>query len=297
MKPTELGLDLISRNTRNGKLLSERNRVVRWGKLLAPFEPHTSRLGRGCPPVSAEVTLRIHFLQQLFGLSDMAVEVARFAVPLYRQFAGLGSFARLPDFVSILRFRHLLEQHEFAPKVLEAVNAPLTAKGLMLEEGTADDASLIAAPSSAKNGAGARDPEMHQTRKAYQWCFEMGCHMGIDADTSPVHEVVGTAADVADVTQAQSLLHGYEGTSSPTQTVRATTSAKRTSALRSTGMWPCALVSAMRWLCMAGRKSWSAWSKSKPASGRRSSTASKLCRICFSIAKRATVVRHRILHS
>jgi IS5 family transposase len=202
MKPTELGLDLISRNTRNGKLLSERNRVVRWGKLLAPFEPHTSRLGRGCPPVSAEVTLRIHFLQQLFGLSDMAVEVARFAVPLYRQFAGLGSFARLPDFVSILRFRHLLEQHEFAPKVLEAVNAPLTAKGLMLEEGTADDASLIAAPSSAKNGAGARDPEMHQTRKAYQWCFEMGCHMGIDADTSPVHEVVGTA-EPKDATAAQ----------------------------------------------------------------------------------------------
>lgn len=35
-------------------------------------------------------------------------------MPLYREFAGLGGMCRLPDRVSILRFRHLLEQHELA---------------------------------------------------------------------------------------------------------------------------------------------------------------------------------------
>ena len=54
-----------------------------------------------------QVMLRIHFLQQWFGLSDVAMEEALFDVPLYRQFAGLGGMNRLPDRVSILRFRHL----------------------------------------------------------------------------------------------------------------------------------------------------------------------------------------------
>ena len=75
---------------------------------------------------------------------------------------------RLPDRVSILRFRHLLEQHDRAPKMLEAVNATLAAKGLILKEGTAVDASLIVAPSSTKNSTGTRDPEMHQTKKGNQ---------------------------------------------------------------------------------------------------------------------------------
>ena len=82
----------------------------------------------GRPPFGIELMLRIHFLQQWFGLSDFGVEEALFDVPLYRQFAGLGGMNRLPDRVSIPRFRHLLEQHELAPKMLEAVNATLAAK-------------------------------------------------------------------------------------------------------------------------------------------------------------------------
>ncbi|OIQ88138.1 transposase DDE domain protein [mine drainage metagenome] len=138
------------------------------------------------------------------------MEEALFDVPLYRQFAGLGGMNRLPDRVSILRFRHLLEQHDLAPKMLDVVNATLAAKGLMLKEGTAVDASLIAAPSSTKNSTGTRDPEMHQTRKGNQWYFGMKCHIGVDADSGLVHTVVGTSANVNDVTQAHALVHGEE---------------------------------------------------------------------------------------
>ncbi len=112
--------------------------------------------------------------------------------------------------MSILRFRHLLEQPDLAPKMLEAVNAALAAKGLMLKEGTAVDASLIAAPSSTKNGTGTRAPEMHQTKKGNQWHFGMKCHIGVDADSRLVHTVVGTAANVNDVTQTHALVHGEE---------------------------------------------------------------------------------------
>ena len=169
MKQADLGLDLTSRKPRKGKFLDEMERVVPWAQLLALIEQHAPRKERGHPPFGIEAMLRIHFLQNWFGLSDVAMEEALFDVPLYRQFAELGGMNRLPDHVSILRFRHLLEQHELAPQMLEAVNATLAAKGLLLKEGTAVDASLIAAPSSTKNSTGRRDPEMHQTKKGNQW--------------------------------------------------------------------------------------------------------------------------------
>lgn len=52
--------------------------------------------------------------------------------------------------------------------------------------------------------------ELHQTKKGNQWYFEMKCHIGVDADSSLVHTVVGTAANVNDVTQAHALAHGEE---------------------------------------------------------------------------------------
>jgi IS5 family transposase len=80
----------------------------------------------------------------------------------------------------------------------------------MLKQGTVVDATLIAAPSSTKNQDGERDPEMHQTKKGNQWHFGMKAHIGVDADSGLVHTVVGTAANVNDVTQANALVHGEE---------------------------------------------------------------------------------------
>ncbi len=81
---------------------------------------------------------------------------------------------------------------------------------LLLKSGTAIDATLIAAPSSTKNANGERDPEMHQVKKGNQWHFGMKAHVGVDADSGLVHTVVGTAANVNDVTQASALVHGEE---------------------------------------------------------------------------------------
>jgi len=83
-------------------------------------------------------------------------------------------------------------------------------RGLMLKTGTLVDATLIAAPSSTKNKTGTRDPEMHQAKKGSQWHFGMKAHIGVDAESGLVHTVIGTAANVNDVTQAAGLLHGQE---------------------------------------------------------------------------------------
>lgn len=48
------------------------------------------------------------------------------------------------------------------------------------------------------------------TEKGNQWHFGMKAHIGVDADSGLVHTVVGTAANLNDVTQAGALVHGEE---------------------------------------------------------------------------------------
>src|SRR5690606_10607391 len=60
------------------------------------------------------------------------------------------------------------------------------------------------------NAQGARHPEMHQTKKGNNYFFGMKAHIGVDLHTGLVHSMVGTAANVADVTQVDGLLHGEE---------------------------------------------------------------------------------------
>jgi IS5 family transposase len=186
-------------------------RVVPWGVLVQIVEPHYPRAKTGRPPFGIETMLRIHYLQQWFGLSDPAMEEALHDMPVFREFAKLGDGAtRLPDETTILRFRHLLEKHDLATDMLRVVNDILQAKGLTMKKGTVVDATLIAAPSSTKNADGERDPEMKQAKKGNQWYFGMKAHIGVDAHSGLVHSVIGTAANVNDVTQAGALLHGEE---------------------------------------------------------------------------------------
>ncbi len=213
MDQITLGLDPLPKKTRKEVFLEEMNQVVPWGALVALIQPHArgapQALG-GRPPFAVETMLRIHCLQLWWNLSDPAMEEELHERPLYRRFVGLDGAARLPDETTILRFRHLLEKHELAPQVLAAINATLVQQGLMLKTGTVVDATIIAAPSSTKNKDGKRDPEMHQTKKGNQWHFGMKAHIGVDAESGLVHTVVGTAANVNDVTQAGQLLHGEE---------------------------------------------------------------------------------------
>jgi IS5 family transposase len=86
---------------------------------------------------------------------------------------------------------------------------------MLMREGTIVDATIIAAPPSTKNKAKARDrivgpPEMHQAKKGNEWHFGMKAHIGTDADSGLVHSLTGTAANVADITESEHLLHGDE---------------------------------------------------------------------------------------
>src|SRR6218665_1362377 len=213
MDQITLGLDPLPKKTRKEVFLDEMNQVVPWAALVALIQPHArgahQALG-GRPPFPVETMLRIHCLQLWWNLSDPAAEEELHERPLYRRFVGLDGASRMPDETTILRFRHLLEKHQLAPRVLATINAGLAQHVLMLKTGTIVDATIIAAPSSTKNKDGERDPQMHQTKKGNDWHFGMKAHIGVDAESGLVHTVVGTAANVNDVTQATALLHGEE---------------------------------------------------------------------------------------
>jgi IS5 family transposase len=210
MKQAALNLHLIIKKTRKQVFLEQMDQVVPWvalEELIAPYYPE-GRKGR--PPFSLLTMLRIHFMQQWFTLSDPAMEEAFFDTPLYREFAQLEEFGRLPDESTILRFRHRLEKHKLAEQILATVNDILIELGLLLKAGTVVDATLIAAPPSTKNKDRTRDADMHSSKKGNQWYFGMKAHIGADADSGLVHTVRCTSGHVSDIAEANTLLHGQE---------------------------------------------------------------------------------------
>jgi IS5 family transposase len=197
------------KQTRKELFLIEMDRVVPWKGLIALIEPHYPKGEGGRPSYPLMAILRVHLLQNWFGYSDPAMEEALYETTILRQFAGL-SLERIPDETTILNFRRLLEKNELAAGILAVINGYLGDRGLSLRQGTIVDATLINAPSSTKNKDGKRDPEMHQTKKGNQYYFGMKAHIGVDEASGLVHSVVGTPANVADVTQVDKLLHGDE---------------------------------------------------------------------------------------
>lgn len=199
------------KTTRREKFLARMEEVIPWAKLLAVLEPHYPKGQRGRPPIGLERMLRVYFLQQWYALADEALEDALYDSQALQRFARIDLSAEgVPDATTLLKFRRLLETHDLCKGLFSAINADLAARGLLLREGTLMDATLLAAPPSTKNKDKQRDPEMHQTKKGNQWYFGMKAHIGADRDSTLVHTLVATAANVADVTKTSELLHGQE---------------------------------------------------------------------------------------
>ena len=215
------------KQTRREKFLAEMDAVVPWARLLALIAPHYPKVGPkgGRPPMPLETMLRVYFLQQWYALSDPLAEEMLYDSDAMRQFAGieLGD-DRIPDETTILNFRHLLEKHQLTEKLFAEVNGHLADQGITLCSGTLVDATIIDAPSSTKNEAKARDPEMSSTKKGNDWFFgseedqksirgidfPTNAHVGVDAQSGIVHSLETTTAKVHDSQVWDVLLHGDE---------------------------------------------------------------------------------------
>lgn len=114
-----------------------------------------------------EKMLRMYLLQIWFNLSDPGTEDAIYDSYAMRKFTGIDFMTEaVPDETTLCKFRHLLEEHGLNKLFFDAINRVMVHTGHMMKGGTIGDATIINAPSSTKNAAKARDPEMHQTKRA-----------------------------------------------------------------------------------------------------------------------------------
>jgi len=198
------------RKTRREIFLERMDTLISWQRLEKRIARYYPKGQNGRPPYPLSAMLRVHCMQLFYNLSDPAMEDALYEIESMRRFAGLRLVDRLPDETTILHFRHFLERHDLGKVLFNEVNKHLEKNGLMLREGSIVDATIIAAPSSTKNQAGQRDPQMHQTRKGNQWHFGMKMHIGVDDALGLIHSIDTTAANTHDIVASGNLLHGDE---------------------------------------------------------------------------------------
>ena len=193
--------------TKRRSFLEKMDACVPWQEWIDLIRPHYYEGKRGRPPVDLQVILRMYLLQVWFNLSDVGVEEEVYESASMSWFLGTDIISdRVPDATTLLKFRHLLEEHHLCEIMFKRLNELLEQQGLMMRGGTIVDATIISAPSSTKNKNNARDPEMHQTKKGDQWYFGMKSHIGVDAGSGLVHSVENTAANISDVVMAAKLI-------------------------------------------------------------------------------------------
>lgn len=204
---SDMEYSLRKRTTKREEFLDIMNEIIPWEEWASYIAPHYPRGKRGRPPMGIEKMLRMYLLQCWFNLSDEGVEDAIYDSYAMRKFMGINFFEeQVPDATTLLKFRHLMEEHKIGEQLFRAINYVIEQSGYMMRGGTIVDATIISAPPSVKNAEKARDPEMHQTKKGNEWRFGMKCHIGVDAGSGLVHSVEVTAANVHDVTVAVQLI-------------------------------------------------------------------------------------------
>ena len=193
------------------KFLGQMEKVVPWDSLVEAIRPYY-KSENGRRPHDLLLMLRIHFLQLWNNLSDPGMEEAIYDRNSFQKFLGFDCFGGVvPDETSILRFRHLLEEHGLSSKILKLVNDYLSKQGLVLQRGTIVDATLLSAPVSKKNKSNKRDPEMSSTRKNNKWYFGAKGHIGVQSEGKPIiHSCEFSTAKDADIKHMTKLFHGEE---------------------------------------------------------------------------------------
>ena len=110
--------------TRRERFLVEMERVVPRARLCGIIEPYHTKGERGRPPIGIERMLRIYCLQQWYALADEALEDARYDSQAMRTFAGIDlSVEPVPDATTLLKFSHILEEHELTARIFAEVGA------------------------------------------------------------------------------------------------------------------------------------------------------------------------------
>ncbi len=120
----------------------------------------------------------MHFVQHWFNLADAAREDALLDSTSLLRFVGIGLGREwVPDAITLLKFRRLLEKHRLGEALFAKFGEVLQAHGM---------------------------------KAGQRWYFGMKLHIGVDSETGLAHTAVVTAANMHGEHPLPDLLRGQE---------------------------------------------------------------------------------------
>ena len=93
--------------THKKEFLQQIDRIIPWGEWKGIIKPCYYKGERGNKPFDLELMLRIHLVQNLYNLSDMATMMEIIDSRAFSEFCGVDSSNQIPDGDTIGRFRAL----------------------------------------------------------------------------------------------------------------------------------------------------------------------------------------------
>ena len=204
---TDLEYANRKKKTKREEFLEAMDYLIPWDEWVVLIEPYYPSGKRGRPTRGIETMLRMYFLAVMFNLSDEGVEDAIYDSYAFRKFMRIDFFnEQTPDATTLCKFRKLMVDNGLQKVFFESITRFMNENHLILKGGSIVDATIINAPSSTKNEAKQRDPEMHSTKKGNQWYHGMKIHSGTDAGSGYVHTITATSANAHDIDETTKLI-------------------------------------------------------------------------------------------
>ncbi len=182
--------------------LNQLDQTIPWQKLATPIRATYDNDGEqgGRPNITVVVMLKIVMLQKWFSLSDDAMEGMLLDRISFRRFVGLSMHDGTVDATTLVKFRNRLREHGLMSVLFDMVVAHLRDAGLVVQEGTLVDATIIEAPRgrTTHDGLGhTKDKAASYTKKHGKTYHGYKAHVATDAngiitnyvyDTAKVHD-------------------------------------------------------------------------------------------------------------
>jgi IS5 family transposase len=146
------------------------NQLIPWNELAEPLKDmykNTTDKG-GASNYPLVMMIKCMMLQKWFNLSDPMLEEMLDDRISFRRFVGLKMEDAAPDETTFVQFRKRLNAHGHIATLFEKTVAILNARGIILEQGTCVDATIIEAPRgrTAKDGiSSTKDRAASYTKK------------------------------------------------------------------------------------------------------------------------------------
>jgi len=233
---------------RTSRLLTELDQFIPWADLCAPLAVlYGPQPKGGRQPWPVVLMVKCLLLQRWFHLSDPQLEEQLRDRLSFRRFVGLSLADATPDETTFVVFRRRLRERGLEQALFDQALALLTARGLVVREGTLVDATLLHAPRGGRSAAGADgerrgDPDATTTVKGGQIFHGYKAHVACD----PRGLITGCTLDTAKVHDSRHFLEFVPGAQGYVAADSAYWSRAHEAALRERGLIPALLARRVR---------------------------------------------------